>query len=80
MQTLSGRNEAVFSTPTASFVLDEEQVRKANTWAARHKCERRGSYGSAGDKFSFRFAPSSIGDFVSMKCSCGKEVDLTGNL
>jgi hypothetical protein len=73
-------NYPVFSTPTASFDLDAEQVENANRWAVRHHCARRGSYGTVGDKFTFNFCPTGIGDFVSMHCSCGKSVDLTGNL
>jgi len=74
------KNSAIFSAPTISFVLDEDQVDRANRWAKQHKCASAGRYGSAGDKFSFTFCPSGIGDFVSVKCSCGKSLDLTGNL
>jgi hypothetical protein len=70
----------IFSTPTANFNLDEDQVRAANQWAIRHRCPRKGHYGTAGDKYSFKFVPTGIGTFVSVRCSCGKEKDLTGNI
>ena len=75
-----GKNTIVFSTPTASFGLDEKQVKIVNTWAVKHKCSRKGQYGSAGDKFYFRFCPTGIGTFVSIHCSCGKDKDLTGDV
>ena len=76
------KNTTIFAkgVTTISFDLDQDQVGRANRWAKRHKCERAGQYGSAGDKFSFTFCPSGIGDFVSVKCSCGATLDLTGNL
>jgi len=58
------KNSAIFSAPTISFVLDEDQVDRANRWAKQHKCASAGRYGSAGDKFSFTFCPSGIGDFA----------------
>jgi hypothetical protein len=70
----------IFSTPTVSFDLDEEQVRKANQWAIKHHCLRKGHYGTVGDKYHFNFVPTGIGTFVSVHCSCGKEKDLTGNI
>ena len=75
-----GTNCAVFTTKTASFDLDEEQVKKANNWAIRHKCSRKGSYGTVGDKFNFHFCPTGIGTFVSIHCSCGKDKDITGDI
>jgi hypothetical protein len=74
------RNYPVTSAKTLTFTLDEAQVTKANRWMTRHRCTRKGLYGSAGDKVVFHFAPSGIGDFVSMRCSCGKEISLTGDL
>lgn len=76
------KNSAIFSkgVTTISFVLDADQVAKANRWAIRHKCSRAGQYGSAGDKFSFTFCPTGIGDFVAVQCSCGAALDLTENL
>lgn len=67
----------LFSTATASFDLDEDQVRLANQWALRHKCKTAGQYGTAGEKYSFRFLPTGIGTFVDVKCSCGAEKDLS---
>lgn len=75
-----GKNTILFSTPTASFDLDEQQVKKGNDWAVRHKCSRKGHYGTVGDKFSFTFVPTGIGTFVTVHCSCGKEKDLTGDV
>ena len=70
----------MFSTPTVSFDLDIEQVKKANIWAVRHRCTQKGQYGTAGDKYHLTFVPTGIGTFVTAYCSCGKEIDLTGDL
>lgn len=76
----SEANYPVFMTKTASFDLDEDQVKRANKWAVEHRCKRKGHYGTAGDKFNFHFCPTGIGTFVSIHCSCGKQEDITGDI
>lgn len=74
------KNYPAISGQTVSFTLDEDQVRTANAWAARHSCSRKGMYGTVGDKFSYQFVPTGIGTFVSIHCSCGKSKDLTNDV
>ena len=67
------------------FVLDDEQEKKVRDWQNSHKCafrqadgSRRG--GSFGDLETYCFVPTSIGTIVVVKCACGAEIDVTGEL
>ncbi len=67
------------------FILDDEQEKKVRDWQKHHTCayrtangSRRG--GSFGDIETYCFVPTSIGIIAVVKCACGAEIDVTGEL
>lgn len=67
------------------FILDDEQEKKVRDWQKNHECKyrmpdgaRRG--GAFGDIETYCFVPTSIGIVTVVKCACGAEIDVTGEL
>lgn len=59
-----------------TFTITDEQQDKFVKWKNEHQmtCKRRP--GAVGDLFQVHFTPSGVGDFVSVHCPCGAELDL----
>lgn len=63
-----------------TFTITDEQVDKIKVWKAAHmspdgeKCILRP--GSIGDLEHYRICPTGVGDFISVHCPCGNELDL----
>lgn len=60
------------------FEMSEEELAKAKIWIEKHPCKHRGKgAGTIGGGISYIFSPTSIGDGITVKCSCGEECDVT---
>ena len=55
-----------------SFELDEKQEEKFEEWRVKHKCKNKNKR-----EMTYCFTPIGIGTIVVVKCSCGKEINLT---
>ena len=58
------------------FELNEEETQKFNDWRNNHNCKQK-DVGAIGGRFTFCFTPTSLGELATVKCACGKELDLT---
>ena len=54
------------------FELTDEQVPKINDWHYAHQCRSRKR-----SLLTYRFTPTGIGSVITVKCSCGKKIDVT---
>lgn len=58
------------------FELSDRQEEKIKHWENTHDCSTRGQYkGAIGGRYTYKFIPTSIGVFCTVKCSCGAELD-----
>lgn len=58
--------------------ITEEMYNKITEWYETHnngKCAN-GYHGAVGDNVIFEICPTSIGDFITVKCSCGATLGL----
>lgn len=58
--------------------IDVEMYNEFNEWWHSHnegKCAHR-NHGAIGGAVTFKIAPTSIGDFVEAKCTCGDWIKL----
>lgn len=60
------------------FSLSDNQEEKLKQWKDTHKCKNRNkSHGAIGGQYTYKFIPTSIGVFCSVKCSCGEELNIS---
>ena len=58
--------------------ITEEMHDKMQEWYRTHndgKCAN-GYHGAIGGNVVFEICPTSIGDFITVKCSCGAKLDM----
>lgn len=55
------------------FDLSERDEEKLDAWLIKHKKKCKKPY----PFLTYRFTPTGIGTIIKVKCSCGKEIDLT---
>jgi len=61
-----------------TFKLSESQETKIDAWKKIHDCvHRESNQGAIGGRYTYEFIPTSIGVFCTIKCSCGKELDVS---
>ena len=64
------------------FEITDEQYEKIVKWDKEHECTLKPQHGidkyvgAIGGHLSVTFIPTSIGMFITVKCSCGKELHL----
>ena len=63
------------------FELNEVERQKLRDWQEKHdkKCKFANpmSQGAIGGRLTYMFTPTSLGVITKIKCTCGKEADLT---
>jgi hypothetical protein len=60
------------------FSLSDDQEEKLKQWKETHECKHRNkSQGAIGGQYTYEFVPTSIGVFCSVKCSCGKSINIS---
>lgn len=65
----------------ATFSIDETEMPKFHEFIRAHNKKHESEDSTAiGGRFSVTFCSTSIGMIVTLKCSCGKNVDLSGDL
>ena len=57
--------------------ITPEMHKEMQNWYKKHNRGRcaKGYHGAIGGNVSFEITPTSIGDFLTVKCSCGAELD-----
>jgi hypothetical protein len=64
------------------FELTEREYKKIEEWDKTHECKLKPKHGvdkycgAIGGSLSVEFTPTSIGTFITVKCSCGAMLDL----
>jgi hypothetical protein len=60
-----------------SFIVYEEDKPKLAKWY-KHKCPyANGKDGAIGGRFTYCITPTGVGSVYTIKCICGKELDLS---
>lgn len=62
--------------------ITEEMYKKLQKWYEEHNngdCTRK-YHGAIGGNISFEIVPTSIGTFITAKCSCGATLELNDEL
>lgn len=53
------------------FPISEEEYQRIKEWRNTHKCKYRGL--KIGSSYHYEFAPTSVGTFGTIICSCGEK-------
>ena len=61
------------------FILSKEQQEEVDRWWEQHKNKKHpdGYFGVNGGPLTYSFNPTSMGEIITVKCSCGEELNLT---
>lgn len=60
------------------FILENEELERANKWIEKQKKEQGRKVGSMGDRFSYIFSPTGLGTIIIVKDHLtGEEEDVT---
>ena len=60
-----------------SFALDEAEGKRASAWCDEHDKKHPRGDGAIGGRYTYLFAPTTLGTVAKMTCACGESVDLT---
>lgn len=83
IKRLKEENEKLLEENRLGFPISKEEMDKINDWEDKHiKAKhwdnihnRPKSFGAIGGNFTYKFIPTGIGVFGSVKCSCGECFD-----
>lgn len=67
-----------------TFEITDKEYNKIKQWDKEHECTYKPKYGiekycgAIGGHLSIEFMPTSLGEIVTVKCGCGKELEVRG--
>lgn len=73
------RDKAVKELRNGFYITDEEKE-AIDKWKKNHDCTIKGPGGAIGGKYTYKFVPTSIGEFGTIECACGKEFSFRDDL
>lgn len=59
------------------FKLDEDELEKIHIWKKNHTCSYNNDMPTLGEKLTYKFTPTGLGNIIEVKCICGESLDLT---
>lgn len=84
IEKLQAEIEQLKNKISNGFIISEKDSKTIEDWKMKHLKKKHWdkkrdcckSFGAIGGNFTYEFIPTSIGDIITCKCSCGEEITI----